>query len=348
MTASRRGRLHGVARAASLGLAVLGTALVSTAGAQDAKARAQRLFQEGVEAIDKGDSATGCAKLRESLSLFAVANTLFNVAQCEEDEGKLSAALEHLQRGLSLIDAKDKRAAVAKGRITALDAKVPRLRVVVPVGQAPTTVVVDGREFQANALDLPLRVDIGKHALIIRVAGRQDRKHEVALAAGERTEVVATQGPPAEATPPPASASASSSASAPPLPPTASASSSATPPPPPPPGSGLRTAGFVSLGVGAAALIAAGVTGGMVLSRRATANTICGADKICPQTFQSQLDSDKALVAGNAVAWGVGLAGAGLGGVLLLLSPRSSKGSAVNAAPIVVSRGAGIHVAGEF
>jgi hypothetical protein len=332
-------------RAAALALAVLAPAVASNAGAQDAKARAQQLFQEGVAAVDKGDSAAGCAQLRESLELFAVANTLFNVAQCDEREGKLGTALAHWQRGLALIDAKDKRVAMAKDHIGSLDGKVPRVRVVVPLGQAGTLVFLDGQELAASALQAPLPLDPGKHAFVFVTPGRQDRRHEVVLAPGERTEVVATVGSPAPAVVVPPGPGT-------PPPPSAAPSASAAPPPPPPPasGSGLRTGGFVTLGIGAAALIAAGVTGAMVLGRRADANAACpevGGVHTCDSKYADQLASDKGLVIGNTVAWGVGIAGVGVGAVLLILSTRShGKPSAVTVAPLVVAGGGGLSLVG--
>lgn len=319
--------------AARLGVAAAFVSFVGHASAQDPKARAQQLFQEGIAAIDEGDAATGCAKLRESLGLFAVSNTLFNVAQCDEKERRPSAALEHWKRGLGLLDATDPRAKLAKERIAALEPKVPQLRIVLPPGQGQTAVTLDGQEIAAAALETRIPLDPGKHVLLIRVPGRQDRQHEVVLAEGERTEVVATQGPPAPA---PINAAPAPTNTAPA--PTDTA---------PPPGSGLRTGGIVALSLGGAALVAAGVTGAMVLSRRSVADEKCGPQKdMCPPGFESQLSSDKSLVIGNTVAWGVGIAGLATGATLLILSAR--KGASVTPAPIAVQGGAGLGLAGTF
>ncbi|HVK70299.1 MAG TPA: hypothetical protein VM694_37855, partial [Polyangium sp.] len=182
--------------AASLGLAlVIGGA--AYADETDDKARAQKLFVEGRKAIEAGDKAVGCAKMRESMGLFAVANTLFNVAQCDEGEGKIAAALEHWERGLALVDAKDARAKVAKERINTLSPRVPRLRIVVPVGQPVSAVVLDGTELAPSTLSAPLYVEPGSHAIVVRATGRPDRKHELTLAEKERTVFVASPAAPA-------------------------------------------------------------------------------------------------------------------------------------------------------
>jgi hypothetical protein len=139
---------------------------------------------------------------------------------------------------------------------------------------------------------------------------------------GERTEVVATVGPPVEVTPPAAG------------------------------GSGLRTAGFVTLGVGGAALLVAGITGGVVLGRRSDAIDKCGeigGVPTCPASYGDQLSKDKALVVGNTVAWSIGIAGVATGAVLLLLSTRgSAKHSALMPAPLVVPGGAGLSLIGDL
>lgn len=332
-------------RGAVVAVAVL--AVASTAGAEDTKARAQKLFGQGVEAMEKGDSATGCAKLRESLDLFAVTNTLFLVAQCDEQEGKLGTALSHWQRGLALLDAKDKRVLKAKEQMAALEPKVPRIRVIVPPGQASTTVSLDGQELSAGALEAPLLVDPGKHTLVFRAPGAEVRSREVVLAPGERTEVVATAGPPVQPQPQPPEQ---------PQQPAQSTSQQPPEPEPQPPqqpsGSGLRMGGFVALGIGGAALIAAGITGGLALARRSDAIKNCpevGGAPTCPASYKDQLSKDKALVVGNTVAWSVGIAGAATGAVLLLLSPRGgAKRSGVTPAPLVVAGGVGLSLTGEL
>ncbi len=292
------------------------------AQAQDAKARAQQLFQEGVDALDKGDSATGCAKLRESLELFAVSNTLFLVAECDQQEGKPIAALGHLQRGLALLDANDERMAMIKERIEALKPKVPRLRVVIPEGQGSTTVWIDGRQIDTSALETPMQLEGGKHTLVFRVPGRQDRTHELELAPGERTEVVATAGPPIQDKPVGKT------------------------------DSGLRTGGFVALGIGGAGLLTAGITGIVALGRRSDAIKNCpevGGVPTCPASYQEQLDSDKSLLVGNGVAWGIGIAGVATGAVLLVLSNRGgAKQTGFVPAPFVVNGGIGLGFIGEL
>jgi len=303
----------------------------------DAKARAQKLFVEGLGDIEKGNKEAGCAKLRESLGLFAVPNTHFNVARCDENEGKIAAALDHWQRGLALIDGKDKRAKVAKERIEELETRVPRLRIVMPAGQVVSTVVLDGTEMEPSALEAPLRLEPGKHEIVVRAKGRQDKKYELELGEKERTEVVAAPGPVEVAVVPTATATATAKA----------------PPPPPPSGSWRRTAGFVAGGVGVAGFIAAGITGGVIMSQHGRISEECpDPAKKCSQTGAELVESNRTLLVANSVAWGVGIAGVGAGLALILTAPSSktTKDEAPSAAfaPLFVPGGGGLGVAGRF
>jgi len=300
------------------------------------KARAQQLFIEGRKAIEAGDKPTGCAKMRESLKLFAVANTLFNVAQCDEGEKRIASALEHWERGLALVDAKDARAAVAKERIAELDRLVPRVRIVVPAGQALASVSLDEVELSPASLAAPLKVEPGRHVIVVRQSGREDRRHELVLAEKERTEFVATPGPPLVSTAPSSSASVG---------PVASGTGSVGVPPP---GSGRRTAGFVVGGVGLAGLIAAGITGGLLASTDGSLDE-CTKAKNCTDK-QGQVDKYNALVVANTVAFGVGLAGVA-GGLILILTPpkaEAAKSPDAKLVPLVVPGGGGLGLSGRF
>ncbi|HRI72532.1 MAG TPA: hypothetical protein PK156_50195, partial [Polyangium sp.] len=164
----------------------------------DSKARAQALFLEGRDAIDGGDWATGCPKIRASLELFVVANSHFTLAQCNERDGKLASALEHWERGLELVGPTDQRAGVAKEHIATLEPHVPRLRVIVPPVSGHAQVFLDDVELTAAVLSTPLRVDPGKHVLLVRAEGRRDNRTEISVIEAEKKEVMAYIGPPSD------------------------------------------------------------------------------------------------------------------------------------------------------
>lgn len=325
-----------------VGVCLIGTIVASVASGfgnvsadePDTKTRAQTLFIEGRQAIDANDWKTGCPKVRESLGLFAVANSHFTVAQCDERDGHMIAALEHWERGMALVDATDPRAPVAKDHIANIEPRVPRIRVVIPAASASATVWLDDMKLDPAALATPLRVDPGKHVFVVRAKGRQDNRREIVIAEKERTEFVANIGPVGTAG----------------LTPTASSStSSSVAPPPTAPMHPRKVAGFVVGGVGVASLVVSAVTGNELSSVHATLdNSECAKSVAgCPSTKR---DNYKNLYLSSAITFSLGLAGVGAGVIMILTAPKSVQEKTGNTAvvPLVLPGGAGIGLSGRF
>ncbi len=289
----------------------------------DAKTQAQTLFLEGRKDLDENKWDVGCPKLRRSLELFAVANSIFSVAQCDEREGRTATALEHWERGVVLVDdPKDPRTKVGKDRIAALEPLVPRIRIIVPPESAGATILLDGTALASGVLATPLRVDPGKHLFVVRANGRQDNRKEIDIAEKERTEFVAALGPVDTAGPGP-----TGTATVPP------------PPPPPPPMHPKKLAGFVVGGIGVAGLVAAA----------GTAITLQGLhEKGCPNC--AELDKYQKYYIANTVNFGVGIVGVGVGLFLILTAPKSADANKPSAAivPFVGPNGSGIGLSGRF
>jgi hypothetical protein len=298
--------------------------------AADRKAQAQRLFAEGQAALDKEDIASGCALMRTSLELFAVANSLFIVAQCDDRDGKLNLALEHWKLGLSVLDAKDKRAPVVNKSIEDLGVRIPRVRIMVSSKDEPLDVLLDDEVVPKNKLETPIFIDPGKHVITFRKEGHEDRRVEVLLDERERTEVIAELGKAIVTIPVPTT-------------------SGSTKPPPPPGMPPMKLGGFVALGIGGAALLGATITGGIVLANHSTIAEQC-TNKVCANGVPNDLiQSQKSLVPLNAVFWGVGIAGAAAGTVMLVLSSRKTEEKkAVTVAPLFLNNGGGIGLSGRF
>lgn len=301
--------------------------------AADRKAEAQRLFAQGQAALDKGDTASGCVLMRTSLELFAVANSLFNVAQCDERDGKLASALAHWQRGLSLVDSKDKRVPVAKKSIEMLEARLPRLNIIVPPKYAPLEVLIDEEDITADKLAAPFFVDVGKRVITIRKAGYEDHTVEILLNERERTEVIAELGAPVAQ--PLASAIPTTSVS--------------VAPPPPPGMSPMKVGGFVALGVGGLGLLGGAITSGIISSQHGQIGDEC-PQKVCSTEGRSLIRSQETLLPLNATFWGIGIAGAAAGTVLLVISGRAGKDERKTpvVAPLVLPNGGGIGLSGRF
>jgi hypothetical protein len=77
-------------------------------------------------------------------------------------------------------------------------------------------------------------------------------------------------------------------------------------------------------GVGVAGLVAAGVTGALVIGGDARVDDHC-PDKLCTAEGRRDIDAQKPLLIGNAVAWGIGLASLGAGVTLVLTHPADKR-----------------------
>jgi hypothetical protein len=313
-------------------VAALVPAVVRGDEAADRKAEAQRLFMEGQTALDKGDTTSACLLMRESMDMFAVANSLFNVAQCDERDGKIAKALEHWKRGLTLIDATDKRAPVVRKAIEDLEVRVPRMKIVVQATSEPLEVMLDDELVPKDNLAAALFVEPGRHVVTVRKTGHEDERIEVLLNERERTEVVAKPGAAIAAPNPTGSATVR------------------VPPPPPPPvkTSPLKIGGFAALGVGAAGILGAAITGGVISDRHPDLEAQC-PNKKCTPGGLTLLDSQKTLVSLNAAFWGVGIAGGVAGAAMLVLSSTKTRDDkAATITPVISRDRFGIGLSGRF
>ncbi len=196
-------------------VAVLGAALLLAPGparaAGDA-ASAEALFEVGRAALERGDYETACAKLGESQRLDPAAGTLMNLAACEEKRGRLASAWESFRGALGLLRADDERRSIVTERLTSLEARLPRLVLVLaPSAPALTRVLRDGSELGRAALGVPLPLDPGKHEVVAVADGFEPRAFVVSAEEG-KTLVVAVEPGPARAKAPPLAVSAEPSA----------------------------------------------------------------------------------------------------------------------------------------
>jgi hypothetical protein len=287
------------------------------------KDAAEKLFLEGREAVTRGETELACAKFRSSVALFPVTNAVANVARCAEREGRTVEALRAWEQVMAMLPAGDERLGPARERATALGARVPRLTLGLPAEMPPTArILIDGAAIARDAWNAALPLTPGEHTVVVEVPGRAPHRFSITLIDGERKELPVTAGPAAETPPPP-------------------------PPPPPPPFlTGRRMAGLAVGSVGVAGLAAAGITGGVLLSRDARIHTLCPG-RVCSPEGTAEIAGSKPLLAANGVAWGVGLAGVGVG-LILLLTGRAEAAPRTAVAPLLVPGGGGVAMGGAF
>lgn len=223
--------------------------------------------------------------------------TQLNLALAEEKLGRHVAAATHLDQVMERLPQGDERIAIATDALTRLNGIVPTLTLrVTPSFPKDLQTFIDGTLAVSKAT---LRVAAGEHTVQLVSA-------EIGTGRAQLSCIVGT----------PCIAEITLSTRA-----TPSAGSMATTEPSS--GSGLRTVGFVALGVGGVAAIAGTVFGLMAQSKNSEAREGCTQDLGCP-TSKSYADREAALSSGRdhaGVSTGLFI-GAGvfaLGGLALVL-----------------------------
>lgn len=183
-----------------------------------------------------------------------------------------------------------------------------------------TTVTLDGKELAADELAAGIEVDPGEH-VVSATGGDGKGETKATLAAGETRSVtlklVAKKY--AKVVRKPATTTSSK-----------------------------RTIGFVIGGIGIVGLATAGITGAMLLSRDKQIKDNC-PNKECNREGRDLIDGNKPLFAVNAVAWGVGVVGVGVGAYLVLSSKSGGETPTETAVgPALLPGGAGIALGRSF
>jgi hypothetical protein len=300
---------------------------------QDAAA-AQALFYEARGLLRAGRYAEACPKLEESLRLDVGTGTTFNLADCNEHLGKLAAAWSGFLDAAAASKAagQAQRERVARDRAAKLEARVPKL--VVDVGNAPPGLVIerDGVAVGPAAFGTEIPVDPGIHRVAARAPGYQDKETVVATREGQILRVAvgelahATTMRATSASP---HATAPASATSPPAPTgTTTTTSAETPPadtafpePVAPHGGTLRTVGWVTLGLGTAALGGSAYFGLRSIDRRDEAQAHCRGELCDARGVDLRAGAIRSGDVATALAIGGGAAVIG-GLLVVVLSPR--------------------------
>jgi hypothetical protein len=165
---------------------------------------------------------------------------------------------------------------------------------------AGTVVLRDAIELGGASFGIPLPVDPGDHVVVVRWPGRAERRYELKLMVGQTREVTLEPGPAVALDRPLAPDSASKSE-------VASEDQ----------GGPRRTLGIVTMSVGGAGILTSLVFGAVALSAKQTVDAECEA-KRCSQAGLDAADRGSMAAKVSTVSFGVGVAAAALGIVLLL------------------------------
>ncbi|CAN95754.1 MULTISPECIES: hypothetical protein [Sorangium] len=333
-------------RSAQLLVALASLSLAAPAAAQDAAA-AEELFNRGLADMQAGRYESGCKMLEESERLDPQPGTLFTLAMCESQWGRIATAVTQLGNYLAWVDRmtpalrarQGDRPEAAREERDRLSPRVPRLSLSLQDGAPPGTVVKrDGSTMGPAALGVALPVNPGVHLVSTQAPGGPLWEQTVAIAEGE-TKALTLEVKEATAPSVPAP-----QAPAPAQPPAAEAGSRRGAPPPhavpdeaAAPG-GRRALVYVAGGVGAAGLLAGGILGVLALDKKSVVDEHCGSriqasdEKACDAIGNKAAQSGGTMALMSTLGFGVGLAGLGAAAVLYWTEPKPA-GPATGAAP---------------
>jgi hypothetical protein len=344
-----------VSRAVGGGLLLVAISTASLpAAAQDKISEEAKLyFKNGVELIQATppnyQDAYYQFKLayEKSRSWKVLGNLGLCALKLERDGEALDAYTEYLKSGGKDVDPEERTALERDTLLISGNSAVLNL-----TSAAPDADVIDTRagssvppqtyKFQNGALALRLRA--GTHTLTATASDGRQEKWEVVLTPGKSVDhrfAFAPQAAPTAA----------------PVAPVASAVQPTSLPPPVNDTEGkfpLRTVGFVTAGVGAAALVGGVVTGLLARSAESDAKDACNG-KICPTSAESDFDSASSLATMSNVFFigGGVLAAAGVGMIVFggdsgAEAPRAAAVPRLRLTPVVTAREAGLFATGRF
>jgi hypothetical protein len=316
---------------------------------------AEALFQRAKEQLKANDWTGACAKFQASMDLDANASTALKLAKCHEHDGKIALAWLTVQRAITLnrdrADQSDQRRreidAYARTELTALEPRVPRLRVTVRDKPPGLVVRRGGSELPLAALGEALPEDAGSVEIAAEAPGWRAERKTVRLVEGQTVDVELSLSrealPPAVVQPPVVAAPVAAvpvdvpSAAAPPVsrpvagPPVTLAAGT---------GRAQRTAGLVLGGLGFAGLGVAGGLGGAILAKVGEFHDACPNNTCTSQAQAQPLDAARTFQKGALIAAGAGVGLLAVGLVVYFSAP--SRADAPSAAVVVHGSGAAL------
>ena len=165
--------------------------LASTSAHAGDPAAAREQVKLGYQLAQDGKCDEAIPHFVESLKLDAKAITLINLAACEEKTLKLADALGHWveARGRAQTEGNSAIQEEAEKKAKALEARIPKLTVVLAGATPDAEVVRDGVALGAASMGVPLPVNPGAHSLVVRAKGHEDTTENVTIAEGESKRV---------------------------------------------------------------------------------------------------------------------------------------------------------------
>jgi len=309
--------------------AVVAIGLLATQARADDEAAAKAAFDQGTELFEGERFPEAAEAFREAYRLKPTWKLLFNIAQSEAASKRYGLSLEAFERYLA--EGGDEISAERRDEV--LD-EVKRLREMVgsleiacPEGAA---VSIDGIERGTCPLSGSLLVVAGvDHRVEAVQDGETLLSRTVKVSGGQSKSLDVEEEEPEE----PVAGQ--------PDPPEIQVSTG---------DDSLKTAGWVTTGIGAALLVAGGATGGMALSANSDLVDECSGDAQCTESARGDdVDRRDNLALATDIMIGVGAAAAIVGVVMVIVGKKRDGGEAdVALGPAVSPDGAGATVEWRF
>lgn len=298
------------------------------------KETARSLMDDGDKKSSSGDLQGALKSYKAADDIMGVPTTAFEVARVQIKLGLLVEARDTLQRLMRIPKRAKEPAAFSKARAEAarlndeIQPKIPSLQVSVgglAAGVVPE-VTIDGEALPAAAVGLPRKLNPGIRRVVASAKGYESVSIEVKLIEND-TRTVSLQLRPASVEPPPAASSAAVIPTAPP------AVSSAPPPPPtatttatfsvPPAGQRRPALVYGGFGLGILGVTFGAVSGLISLNKASSVKDKCDGER-CPEAVRDDIVSTKNWALASDVGFAVGVAGAGVGLIALLMGSGSA------------------------
>ena len=306
------------------------------------KETARALMSEARELREQGDLVGALKRFKAADWIMGVPTTGFEVAVTQAQLGDLVEARETLRRLLALQQYPDDPPPFSEARSKAraldqqLSGRISSLRFAVKGAKKGDAyeVEVDGEAVPPALVNLPLRVNPGKHVVIARLDNREVKREvetaeaqtldvELAFAkgAGDAADVDSEAGDSSES-PNAQHATAGKRRHAP-------------------------TLSYVGAGVAVTGFLVGSVAGISAISHRNAAKRDCVGNQ-CPPSTWSDLDKAHSMATVPTVGFVVGTLGAAVGIGAAVLGSDSKKAQAITVAPTFGQRSGGVSFEGRF
>ncbi|MDD5306210.1 MAG: tetratricopeptide repeat protein [Deltaproteobacteria bacterium] len=276
---------------------------------------AKALFRSGVALFKDGDYRASAEAFEKAYALKPTYKLLYNIGQARAAAHEYDLAISAFER--YLVDGGDELDSARRDEVLAEIAKMRPLVGFLEIrGPDGLTLLVDGRERGRTPLQGKLMLTVGKaHRVEVRDGGKPLIIKDVQVYGGTIEVVEAAR----EAGPEPESAPFAQPAKEPTSPPTKA--------PEPAVNDTLWVAGWITLGTGAAALVAGGVLGGLALSQSGTLDEVCPGGG-CSPNREAEVKALDSMALGADILLGVGAAAAAAGVVMLLWPAKEGESAA--------------------